>query len=148
MKKLVWVGVLLLAILSPIAVGQVVLVPPVTPATPVAASTELTAVDRVFATDDVSTHAVRTLDEVKKAISESEQLRPLQKNRLLRRLSRPWVAQRVTDEITVRAMAAGYVTVSLDEDGGDATVLVDWEGLAEFIERILPLIIQIIGLFG
>lgn len=94
-----------------------------------------------------SAHAQATLDAVRTAIQNSD-LRELQKNRLLRRLDRPWVANRVTDEITSRAMSAGLVAVEYDIVSGQAVTNVDWEGLIGFIERLLPLIVQLIGLFG
>jgi len=101
----------------------------------------------VVDSDDVSTHHERTLALVKRAIESSDRSQ-LQKNRLLRRLDRPWIAVRVTDEITSRAMAMGLVSVSFDAVTGQATTNANWEEIIKFIEALLPLIIQIIGLFG
>lgn len=92
-------------------------------------------------------HHQRTLAAVKKAIQDSDSLSDWKKRRLLRKLDRPWVAVRVTDEITSRAMATGLVSVSVDSTGG-AVTNIDWDGLIKFIEALVPLIIQIVGLFG
>lgn len=106
----------------------------------------------VFADSDVSAHHVRTLEEVKKAIQASDDLRPLQKRRLIRRLNRPHVAERVTDMVTSNAMIAGYIQIAhggLDsDDDSDVEVQADWDAIIEFIERLIPLIIKLIGLFG
>jgi len=101
----------------------------------------------VVDSDDVSSHHERTLALVKRVIDSSDRSQ-LQKNRLLRRLDRPWIAVRVTDEITSRGMAMGLISVSFDAVTGQATTNVDWQELIKFIEALLPLIIQIIGLFG
>ena len=145
---------LMLAVLPVVAIAQVPVVPPAGPVNGIAVpggeqgSVEAAAVDRVFVESDVSQHHVKTLDEVKNAIKSATSLRPIQKRRLLRRIDRPHVAQRVTDEITTRAMASGLVVIEYDEQANDAVAMVDWDGLIEFIERLIPLIVQLIGLFG
>ena len=101
-----------------------------------------------FANDDVSSHHLKTLEAVKSAISDSEELGRFQKKRLLRRLERPHVAVRVTDAVTSEAMTAGYISLDFDADTQQVETNVDWDGLIEFIERLIPLIVELIGLFG
>ena len=83
-----------------------------------------------------------TIDQVITALDQSD-LKPRKKRSLKRRLKRKRVQQTVLDELTSRATAEGYIIV-----GEDATVQVDWDGLISFIERLIPLIIKLIGLFG
>lgn len=88
-------------------------------------------------------HHRRTLDQVRQAVSESD-LDDREKRRILRKLRRPWVAVRVTDLVTSEAFDAGVIGLTDDAQGFG----VDWDSLLEFIERLLPLILQLIDLFG
>ena len=103
---------------------------------------------------DLATHSATTLQHVREAIEKSDRIGPRQKRVLLRRLNRTRVAERVTDAVTAQALDAGYIQIAHggfdddDGDGGDVEVLVDWDALIEFIEKLIPLIVQLIGLFG
>lgn len=63
---------------------------------------------------------------------------------LMRNPNRSALRQRVCDEIAVAALNEGLVR--LRTDGSLAAV--PWTAIIEFIERILPYILQIIELFG
>jgi hypothetical protein len=106
------------------------------------------AVTSPVAVSGIANTNTRTLEMVKSAIRSSSSIGPLQKRLLLTRLNRPNVANRVVDAVTSQAVSAGYISVSYDIVSGDAVTLVDWDELAKFLERIIPLIIQLIGLFG
>ena len=87
------------------------------------------------------------LDQVYAAIDGSE-LSDRQKRVFKRRMQwRPRVRQAVMDEVIAQGFAE-EVFIPEISDSGDVTVQVDWDSIADFLERILPLILQIIGLFG
>lgn len=90
------------------------------------------------------------LNLVRNEIRESKDLRAGQKRRMLRRLNRPWVATRITDYVTLKSMEAGAIEVnSLDvfESTGEPFTI-DLDQIIEIIEAILPIIIQLLSLFG
>lgn len=97
---------------------------------------------------EVSTQHQRTLEMVREAIEKSDRLGPRKKRVLQRRLNRETVAVRVTDAVTANGMAAGLISVSYDVGTQSVETMVDWDGLIGFIERLIPLIIKLIGLFG
>ena len=149
------------ALVASVCVAQVPLTPPVTSAvgeSVVTGPLDLPAVEPVptpntapltltLATTDVSPQHVTTLEMIRTEIQNSDGLSRIQKFRALRRLKRPKVALRVVDEVTARAMDAGYVVVEMDEND-DVTTQVNWEGITELIKVLMPFIIQLIGLFG
>ena len=86
----------------------------------------------------------KLLDSVIKAI-EASTLTDRQKAVAIRKLRfRPRIRQLILDEV----IAQGYSEGVILPGEGDAVALIDWEEFAKFLERIIPLIIQIIGLFG
>lgn len=114
---------------------------------------ETPVIEDTDAPQEMLTHHEQTLAEVRKAIEESEDLGPFRKRVLLRRLNRPSVAVRVTDYVTANALDQGLITVPppvgwAEGQVDDVSMAIDWEGLITFIERIIPLIVQLIGLFG
>lgn len=91
-----------------------------------------------------SAHSEMILDEVLAALGKSE-LSDRQKRVYARRLKfRPRIREMILDEVVSQAYAEGLI----DIEEGEVEAQVDWDGLIEFIERILPLILQLIGLFG
>ena len=88
------------------------------------------------------------------------------KKRLRRRLSRPRVADAVSDQVVLAALNDGYISLRglppADMDGEGPSVLtvsqteamlgngdIDWENLGQFImEVLLPFIITLIELFS
>ena len=86
-----------------------------------------------------------TLQHIESVIDSSDDLRKRQKRKLKRKLRRPRVAQAVLDEVTSRAVVAQVISIELGEDL--AKTQVDWDALLEFLETLLPLIVQIIFLF-
>lgn len=91
---------------------------------------------------DVSTLQQTVLQHIEAAIDKSDRS-DRQKRVAKRRLKRPRVQELVLDEVVARGYVEQYITVSDENE-----ILVDWEGIIAFIERILPLILQLIGLFG
>ena len=91
---------------------------------------------------DVSTLQQTLLQHIEAAIDKSDRS-DRQKRVAKRRLKRPRVQELVLDEVVARGYVEQYITVSDENE-----ILVDWEGIIAFIERILPLILQLIGLFG
>ena len=74
---------------------------------------------------------------------EGSDLTDRQKRVFVRRLKwRPRIRQAVMDEVIASAYAVELIL--LQEDG----VLIDWEGIFELIKVLLPIILQLIGLFG
>jgi len=110
-----------------------------------------TDADAQEATADAA-HSVSTLEMVRQAVSDSN-LRPLKKRRMLRRLRRPAVASVVTDYVTSNAISEGVIDVGPPVFNADGSVevpemAIDFDALLDFIERLLPLILQLISLFG
>jgi len=64
------------------------------------------------------------------------------KRRMLRKLKRSRVRELVLDEVIAQAYHSDVITIQ----EGDPRI--DWDGLIEFLERLLPLIVKLIGLFG
>ena len=89
---------------------------------------------------------VITLQHIESVIDSSDDLRKRQKRKLKRKLRRPRVGQAVLDEVTSRAVVAQVISIELGDDS--ATTQVDWDALLEFLEGLLPLIVQIINLFS
>jgi hypothetical protein len=107
--------------------------------------------------DDGQTNHDRTLAEIRKAIDDDEDIRPFRKRMLHRKLNRPKVALAVTDYVTAAAIDNGVIDMpappmwATNPDAPQQTFEVarlDLTGLLAFIEAILPLILQLIGLFG
>ncbi len=107
-------------------------------------------------TREVVETADRILKQVETAIQDSDRLTDRRKARMLRVLNRrPKVAQRVVDEVTARALDADLITFDYyqtrsddDDEEGKVRARVDWDSIIAFIERLIPLIVQLIGLFG
>jgi len=95
-----------------------------------------------------------TLAEVRKAIQDDEDIGAFRKRLLLRKLNRPSVALQVTDYVTSGALDAGVIEIpppaawAVSEDGDVIEPAINLDALIAFIERILPLILQLISLFG
>ena len=92
-------------------------------------------------------HHNKTLDIVKQEIKNADGYGPFAKRVLIRKLRRNTVAVNVTDKVTSMAMVAGYIQVEINTEG-EVVSQIDWEGLTNFVKEILPLIIEIIKMFG
>lgn len=103
--------------------------------------------DTVYASVDASANHDAMLKRVREAIAESDQIGPFRKWIIQRRLKRQHVAVAVTDYVTSEAMAEGYIVMAAGDDG-EVVARVDLDGILAFIERLLPVILQIISLFG
>ena len=105
-------------------------------------------VDIAEATAD-SAHGDRTMELVREAVRDSD-LRPRRKARMLRLLKYPSVQDRVKMFVTGSAIDAGEIDTQIIvmPDGSIAMPAIDWDNLLSFIERLLPLILQLISLFG
>lgn len=62
----------------------------------------------------------------------------------------PAFRDRVADLAVVQIVASAEADIPLqvDANGEIDKTAIDWEGLISFIERLMPLILQLIGLFG
>ena len=99
-------------------------------------------------------------EEVKAAILEAidntNAVGRFQKNRIRRILNspvRPIAAKRITDEVSARLLGAEMLVVIEAVSGAGEVVYsiekaADWNQILAFIERLLPLILQLISLFG
>ena len=86
----------------------------------------------------------RLLKELRQAIDATDQLTGRQKRVAKRKLRRPIPQQQALDFIAAEAMVDGVFYAS-EEDQFE--VLVDWDSFAAFLERILPLLLQLFGGF-
>jgi len=102
-------------------------------------------------TPGVLSQQQRTVEMVTAAIDKSD-LRPLKKRRLKNALRRPAVAEQVTDWVTSNAIYEGIITINptpvYGADGEPDLIGVDWDSLLAFIEKLIPLILQLIELFS
>jgi hypothetical protein len=94
----------------------------------------------------------RLLSEVIAAVEKAD-ISARQKRVTLRRLKFfPAYKNSFLDEVLAQGFAQGYITIAVTKNNSElqepVEIMIDWEGLIEFIERIIPLIIQLIGLFG
>jgi len=98
------------------------------------------------ASSEVS-HAKTTLRMVRKAIADSD-LSLGQKILARIALRRKSVQDRVTDFVTSQAIDDGVIVMPAMVDGQMVEAAIDWDALLEFIEKLIPLIMQLIALFG
>lgn len=82
------------------------------------------------------------------AVNKSDKLNRFQKNRLERIMTTNWrpnVKKAITDRVTNSLLAEEMLIVS---DNGTVTPMFDFDGLLAFLEKLIPMIISLIGLFG
>jgi hypothetical protein len=60
----------------------------------------------------------------------------------------PAFAEHAEDLAVIQMSASGSDDVPLDASGQVDRARIDWEAIAAFLERLVPLIIQLIGIFG
>ena len=88
--------------------------------------------------------------DIEKAVieaAEKSNLGRFQKARIERIMTgrfRPIAKKNITDRVTAALLAEEMIVAS---DSG-VEFAVDWESILAFIERLLPLILQLISLFG
>jgi len=89
-------------------------------------------------------------DRIEKLLLESvkkSNLRPFQKMRLnviLKTNIAPKLKQQLILDTTAKLLEAEKIS----EQEGEVVALVNWDEILAFIEKLLPLLIQLIGLFG
>lgn len=97
----------------------------------------------------MKTFDIGTLESaILEAVNKSDKLNRIQKNRLERILTtnwRPRVKKAITDQVMNSLLAEEMVIVSED---GTVTPMFDFDGLIAFLEKLIPLIVSLIGLFG
>ena len=97
----------------------------------------------------MKTFDIGTLESaIIQAANKSDKLSRIQKNRLERILTtnwRPRVKKAITDQVMNSLLAEEMLIVSED---GTVTPMFDFDGLIAFLEKLIPLIISLIGLFG
>ena len=81
------------------------------------------------------------LKHVVEAIQKNPDLKKRKKRRLIRKLGRKRVQLVVLDHVNEKALEDEIITL------GDVEAQIDWDAIADFLERIFPLILQLIGLF-
>lgn len=97
----------------------------------------------------MKTFDIGTLESaILEAVNKSDKLSRIQKNRLERIMTtnwRPRVKKAITDQVMTSLLAEEMLIVSED---GVITPMFDFDGLIAFLEKLIPLIVSLIGLFG
>jgi hypothetical protein len=60
----------------------------------------------------------------------------------------PRMLSRMEDLILTQAQASGAYSLPMDANGEVVSALVDWDGIAEFITKLMPLILKLIEMFA
>lgn len=102
--------------------------------------------------DDATLSVKAFRDEVAKAIVEgaekSDKLTRFEKRRIQRIMKGGWFndsrREQIINSVTQKLHAEQAIVIL--PDGVQAAI--DWDGIASFIERLMPLILQLITLFG
>lgn len=120
----------------------------VVPADPAPASAGGPEVE--VAVDTSSWDAMVTPDRVEKLLIEAvknSKLRPFQKiraNIVLKTNFAPKLKQQLVLNTTSKLLEEGKIS----NDSGELVALVDWDSILDFITKLLPLLLQLIDLFG
>ncbi len=120
----------------------------VVPADPVPATAG--GPDVEAAVDTSSWDAMVTPDRVEKLLIEAvknSKLRPFQKiraNIVLKTNFAPKLKQQLVLNTTSKLLEEGKIS----NDSGELVALVDWDSILDFITKLLPLLLQLIDLFG
>lgn len=91
------------------------------------------------------THQDRVINAVRDAIKKDAKLGPIRKRIALLSLRRPLVQQQIADRITAASLDRGAIVVTGDED---EPFQADWSEIFEIIKEYLPILLQLLMLFG
>ena len=96
---------------------------------------------------DDDAHRIRVIETVKKLVGDDTAIRPRRKARLLRNLDRERFSERVYQFAQGSAIDHEVIDtiVLTGEDGRAELREINWAGLKEFLEWLLPLLIKLFG---
>lgn len=90
----------------------------------------------------------KLLSMIEQEIAADSSLSEPRRRRMLRRLKRRRVKQAILDHCVSEAIGAGLIEIAIAPTGAGYQPLVNWDELLAFIKELIPIIIELIGLFS